>query len=66
MEKASVEAMNQIEMRKYDLKFKGTTNEIYKVAMVVGGYNEVRAVFSLSQNWSLVPGPMARYVVRQN
>jgi hypothetical protein len=66
MEKASVAAMDQIEMRKYDLKFKGGTNEIYKVAMVVGGYNEVRAVFSLSQHWSLVPGPMGRYVVKPN
>jgi hypothetical protein len=63
MEKASIEAMDQIEMRKYDLKFKGGTNEIYKVAMVVGGYNEVRAVFSLSQNWSLILEPMGGYIV---
>jgi hypothetical protein len=54
MKTAAKEAIAQIEKKKYDLKFKGGGNKIYKVALVVCHRSEVLIVFEQASNWRLV------------
>jgi hypothetical protein len=54
MEKLAEKAMAQIEEKKYDLKFKGAGNVIYKVALVVSERTNVKIVFNKAENWVLV------------
>jgi hypothetical protein len=64
MEAAAVKAMNQIDDRKYSLKFQGAGNKIYKMALVIGRYTTVLARFERASNWSLVLGRDGRYEVK--
>jgi hypothetical protein len=56
MKKAAVSALAQIEEKKYYRKFRGEGTDIYKMALVVGGYFDVLVVFEKAQNWGLVRG----------
>jgi hypothetical protein len=53
MRKAAEKAMAQIEDRKYDLKFQGKGNKIYKVALVIGRRNDVLVEIRKADNWRL-------------
>jgi hypothetical protein len=55
MEKAAGEALDQIEDNKYDLRFQGKGNKIYKVALIVGDSADVLIVLEEADNWPLVP-----------
>jgi sorbitol-specific phosphotransferase system component IIBC len=50
MNEAAMEALNQIEEKKYDQRFKGAGNKIFKVALVVGRYANVLAIFEMALN----------------
>jgi hypothetical protein len=58
-------ALKQIEDRKYTLKLKGDKSEIFKVALVISGYNEVTAVFERALNWRLKPGLSSGFAAEQ-
>jgi hypothetical protein len=47
------EAFDQIEARKYYLKFQGEGNRIWKTALVIGGARDVNINFELAPNWVL-------------
>jgi hypothetical protein len=53
MDKLAEKAMAQIEEKKYDLKFKGAGNSIYKVALVVNQRTNVKIVFKKADIWVL-------------
>jgi uncharacterized protein (DUF2384 family) len=53
LEKKTREAFDQIEARKYHLKFQGAGNRIWKIALVIGGARDVNISFELAQNWIL-------------
>jgi hypothetical protein len=53
MDKLAEKAIAQIEERKYDLKFKGAGNFIYKVALVVNQRTNVKIVIKKADNWVL-------------
>jgi hypothetical protein len=55
MEKAAQKALDQIEDKKYDRKFQGQGQKIFKVALVIGHYSEVVTVIQEAKNWRLVP-----------
>ncbi|MDR2140655.1 MAG: PD-(D/E)XK nuclease domain-containing protein, partial [Deltaproteobacteria bacterium] len=46
-------AFDQIEERKYYLKFQGAVNRIWKTALVIGGANDVTINFEEALNWNL-------------
>jgi hypothetical protein len=53
IEKLAKNAMAQIEEKKYDLKFKGAGNSIYKVALVVNERTNVKIFLKKADNWVL-------------
>jgi hypothetical protein len=53
LEKKIQEAFDQIEVRKYHLKFQGAENRIWKTALVIGGARDVNIRFELASNWIL-------------
>ncbi|MDR1086507.1 MAG: ATP-binding protein [Deltaproteobacteria bacterium] len=61
MEKAVLEAMDQIEGNKYALKFQGQGNKIYKAALVVSGHADVRVAFEEAASWTLMKDPGQPY-----
>jgi hypothetical protein len=54
MEKAALEALDQIEKKKYTFKFQGQGNNIYKTALIIGDQTDVLVVFEKAENWHLV------------
>jgi hypothetical protein len=46
-------AFDQIEERKYYLKFQGEGNRIWKTALVIGGAQDVTIDFEQALNWNL-------------
>jgi hypothetical protein len=65
IEKATRDALDQIEKKKYDVKFKGKGNKIYKTALVVGHYSDVLVVFQEAKNWQLVMAKNSLYEVKR-
>jgi hypothetical protein len=53
LEEKVQEAFDQIENRKYYLKFQGAGNRIWKTALVIGGAKEVTIDFEEALNWNL-------------
>ncbi|MDR2140975.1 MAG: ATP-binding protein [Deltaproteobacteria bacterium] len=49
--KKTREAFDQIEARKYHLKFQGVGNRIWKTALVIGGAGDIHISFELASNW---------------
>jgi hypothetical protein len=61
----ATEALAQIEEKKYARKFQGAANNVYKMALVIGGYTDVLAVFEKADNWRLVKRPDGSYRVEE-
>jgi hypothetical protein len=53
LEKLAKQAMTQIEKKKYTKKFQGLNNKIFKTALVIDGYTNVKVVFEEAANWLL-------------
>ncbi|MDR2142146.1 MAG: PD-(D/E)XK nuclease domain-containing protein [Deltaproteobacteria bacterium] len=53
LEKKTQEAFDQIETRKYHLKFQGAGNQIWKIALVIGRGRDINIRFELASNWVL-------------
>jgi hypothetical protein len=60
MRRAAAKALEQIESRRYNLRFQGEGNGIYKMALVVAGRTDALAVFEKAGDWRLAPGPDGR------
>lgn len=48
-------ALEQMEQGRRGLRFESAGNDVFKMALVVGGYDEVPPVFQTEENWRLVP-----------
>jgi hypothetical protein len=51
LDKLAKQAMTQIEKKKYTKKFQGLNNKIFKTALVIDGYTNVKVVFEEAANW---------------
>jgi hypothetical protein len=61
--RAAREAMARIDKRKYQSRFQGEGDKIFKMALVIGGRDDVLAVFEPAGNWSLVKDIDGRLMV---
>ncbi|MDR0547923.1 MAG: ATP-binding protein [Deltaproteobacteria bacterium] len=61
----TTKALAQIEEKKYDLKFKGSGNRIFKTAIVFSERTDVMAAFKEAKNWVLVKEPGGVFKVKK-
>jgi hypothetical protein len=54
MDTSLAAAMSQIDEKKYDLKYRGSVNKIYKTALAIGGRLGARIAFEDADNWQLM------------